>query len=140
MKADEQIDTWNGRALLTDLYQLTMAYGYWKSWQAEREAVIHLFFRKAPYQSGFTIAVGLATAIDFLKAFHFTGADLDFLATLTGNVGMPLFEVGFLNYLRTLKFACDVDAIPEGTVAFPRDGIINIEEVAPQTSSARNVF
>ena len=67
-------------ALLTDLYELTMAYGYWKSGRAEREAVFHLFFRKAPFQSGFTIAAGLATAIDFLKAFHFTEADLQFLA------------------------------------------------------------
>ena len=56
-------------ALLTDLYQLTMAYGYWKSGRAEHEAVFHLYFRKAPFQCGFTIAAGLATAIDFLVAF-----------------------------------------------------------------------
>ena len=126
MKADEQNDTWNGRALLTDLYQLTMAYGYWKSGRAEREAVFHLFFRKAPFQSGFTIAAGLETAIDFLKAFHFTEADLQFLATLTGNDGKPLFEAGFLDHLRTLKFACDVDAVPEGTVVFPHEPLLRI--------------
>ena len=45
-----------GRALLTDLYQLTMAYGYWKSGRAEREAVFHLLFRKSPFQCGFTLA------------------------------------------------------------------------------------
>ncbi len=39
MKNDSEKDAWNGRALLTDLYQLTMAYGYWKSGRAEREAV-----------------------------------------------------------------------------------------------------
>jgi nicotinate phosphoribosyltransferase len=127
MKADDQIDTWNGRALLTDLYQLTMAYGYWKSGRAEREAVFHLFFRKAPFQSGFTIAAGLATAIDFLKAFHFTEADLQFLGTLTGNDNKPLFEAGFLDYLRTLHFICDVDAIPEGTVAFAHEPLLRIK-------------
>ena len=66
MKQTDVADDWSGRALLTDLYQLTMAYGYWKSGRAEREAVFHLFFRKAPFKSGFTIAAGLATAIDFL--------------------------------------------------------------------------
>ena len=127
MKTHEPIDNWNGRALLTDLYQLTMAYGYWKSGRAEREAVFHLFFRKAPFQSGFTLAAGLATAIDFLKAFRFTEADLEFLATLTGNDSQPLFEAGFLEYLRTLQFACDVDAIPEGTVAFPHEPLLRIK-------------
>ncbi len=127
MNADDQTDTWNGRALLTDLYQLTMAYGYWKSSRAEREAVFHLFFRKAPFQSGFTIAAGLAMAIDFLKAFHFTEADLQFLASLTGNDGQPLFEAGFLEYLRLLHFTCAVDALPEGTVAFPHEPLLRIK-------------
>src|ERR1700744_2008067 len=116
MKTADRINGWNGRALLTDLYQLTMAYGYWKSGRAEREAVFHLFFRKAPFQSGFTIAAGLATAIDFLKAYPFTETDLTFLATLAGNDGKPLFEAAFLEYLKNLRFTCDVDAIPEGTV------------------------
>src|ERR1700728_4588239 len=108
-----ETDNWNGRALLTDLYQLTMAYGYWKSGRADREAVFQLFFRKAPFQSGFTIAAGLATAIDFLNFYHFTEDDLRFLSVMTGNDGKPLFEPGFLEYLKTLKFACDVDAMPE---------------------------
>lgn len=125
MKAHAEIG--NGQALLTDLYQLTMAYGYWKSGRAEREAVFHLFFRKAPFQSGFTIVAGLAAAIDFLKSFCFSEDDLRFLTSLTGNDGQPLFEAGFLEYLRTLRFACDVDAIPEGTVAFPHEPLIRIK-------------
>ena len=127
MNDADQTDSWNGRALLTDLYQLTMAYGYWKSGRSELEAAFHLFFRKAPFQSGFTIAAGLATAIDFLKSFHFTDADLQFLATLTGNDNRPLFEPGFLEYLRTLRFCCDVDAIPEGSVVFPNEPLLRIK-------------
>jgi nicotinate phosphoribosyltransferase len=127
MNDADQTDCGNGRALLTDLYQLTMAYGYWKSGRAELEAVFHLFFRKAPFQSGFTIAAGLATAIDFLKSFHFTDADLQFLATLTGNDNRPLFEPGFLEYLRRLRFCCDVDAIPEGSVVFPNEPLLRIK-------------
>src|SRR3989442_12725299 len=99
-----------GRALLTDLYQITMAYCYWKSGRAQREAVFHLFFRNSPFQCGFTLTAGLAPAIEFLRAFQFTVDDVAFLGTLTGNDHRPLFERGFLDYLLTLRFTCDVDA------------------------------
>src|SRR5947207_8903170 len=105
----------SGRALLTDLYQITMAYGYWKSGRAEREAVFHLFFRNSPFQCGFTLTAGLAPTIEFLQAFQFTEDDLVFLGTLRGNDDEKLFDRGFLDYLGTLRFSCDVDAIPEGT-------------------------
>lgn len=114
------------QTLLTDLYQITMAYGYWKSGRAEQEAVFHLFFRKHPFQSGFTIACGLELAIEFLKQFRFTEDDLAYLATLSGNDAKPLFEPAFLDYLRTLEFSCNVDAIPEGTVVFPQEPLIRI--------------
>ena len=116
-----------GRALLTDLYQLTMAYGYWKSGRAEREAVFHLLFRNSPFQSGFTLAAGLAPAIDFLRTFRFTGDDLAFLGTVRGNDDRPLFDRGFLDYLGTLRFSCDVDAIPEGTAVFPQEPLLRIQ-------------
>jgi len=114
-------------ALLTDLYQLTMAYGYWKSGKADQEAVFELFFRKPPFQCGFTVAAGLAPALEFLSAFCFTEEDTAFLRTLRGNDGQPLFDAGFLEYLRTLKFNCDVAAIPEGTVVFPQEPLMRIQ-------------
>src|ERR1700749_2609999 len=100
-------------ALLTDLYQLTMAYGYWKSGKADQEAVFELFFRKPPFQCGFTVAAGLAPAIDFIQAFSFTTEDAAYLASLRGNDGKPLFEEGFLQYLKNLRLTCDVHGIPE---------------------------
>jgi len=104
-----------------------MAQGYWKSGRAEREAVFHLFFRKAPFQSGFTIAAGLAGAIEFLDGFRFMEDDLEFLTLLTGNDGKPLFDPAFLAYLRALEFTCQVDAIPEGTVVFPHEPLVRIQ-------------
>src|SRR5688500_11163259 len=118
---------YHGSALLTDLYQLTMAYGYWKTRTHEKEAVFHLFFRKAPFQSGYTVAAGLSDAIAWLRDLRFTDEDLAYLATLTGNDGAPLFDPGFLTYLRTLAFTCDVDAIPEGTVVFPNEPLLRIQ-------------
>lgn len=114
-------------ALLTDLYQLTMAYGYWKLGSAQRESVFHLFFRKNPFHGGFTVACGLQPAIDYLKALRFEKDDIAYLATLTGNDGKPLFEAGFLEYLGALKFTCDIDAIPEGTVVFPHEPLLRIQ-------------
>jgi len=114
-------------ALLTDLYQLTMAYGYWKSGTWDREAVFLLHFRKPPFGSGFTVACGLAPAIEFIERFRFTGDDLEYLASLTGNDGNPLFEREFLDFLHNLELACDVDAIPEGTAVFPHEPLLRVK-------------
>jgi nicotinate phosphoribosyltransferase len=114
-------------ALLTDLYQLTMAYGYWKTGRAEREAVFHLFFRRPPFASGFAVTAGLAPALEFIESFRFDASDLDYLATLTGNNGEPLFDRGFLEYLSKLRLTCDLDAMPEGTVAFGQEPILHVQ-------------
>lgn len=113
-------------SLLTDLYQLTMAYAYWKSGVADQQAVFHLHFRKAPFNSGFTVACGLADAVAFIEQFRFEESDLEYLATLTGNDGKPLFERAFLDYLRALEFSCDIDAVPEGTPVFPYEPLLRV--------------
>lgn len=114
-------------ALLTDLYQLTMAYSYWKSGVQSKEAVFHLFFRTHPFKSGFSIACGLGDAIDYLCTLAFRDDELAYLRTLTGNDGRPLFEPAFLEYLRTLEWCCDVDGIPEGTVVFSHEPLLRIQ-------------
>ena len=58
-------------ALLTDLYQLTMAYGYWKTGRGDLESVFHLIFRKQPFAGGFTLACGLADCVEYLRGFKF---------------------------------------------------------------------
>ena len=113
-------------ALLTDLYQLTMAYGFWKERAAEREAVFHLTFRRNPFQGGYSIASGLEYVIDYLANLRFTDEDLDYLGSLTGNDGGPLFDAPFLDYLRRMEFGCDIDAVPEGTVVFPHEPLVRV--------------
>lgn len=114
-------------ALLTDLYQLTMSYSYWKKGLDQKESVFHLFFRKRPFQGGFTVAAGLEYAIDFFENFHFDASDLAYLAGLQGVDGQPLFEPAFFDYLEKLKFSCDVDAVPEGSVVFPYEPLLRIQ-------------
>ncbi|HYE07235.1 MAG TPA: nicotinate phosphoribosyltransferase [Planctomycetota bacterium] len=113
-------------ALLTDLYQLTMAYGYWKEGRAEREAVFTLSFRKHPFAGGYAIACGLAPVLDWLERFRFEPAALQYLASLTGNDGKPLFERGFLDHLGALRLTLDIDAMPEGTVAFAHQPLLRV--------------
>lgn len=113
--------------LLTDLYQLTMAYGYWKNGIQETETVFHLFFRKQPFNSGFSIACGLADAIEYLESFGLDDEEIAYLASLEGNDGKPLFENAFLEYLGNLEFSCDIAAIPEGTVVFPLQPLVRVK-------------
>ncbi len=114
-------------ALATDLYQLTMAYGYWKTGVAENRATFSLFFRTAPFQSGYTIACGLRTAVEYLQGLRFRDDDLEYLATLLGNDDERLFEDGFLDYLRDFRFTCDVHAVPEGRVVFPNEPLLRVQ-------------
>lgn len=113
-------------ALLTDLYQLTMAQGYWKLGRAEQEAVFHLFFRRAPFGGRFAIAAGLAYAVDLVRDFRFESDDLSYLATLKGNDDAALFDPDFLTYLGDLRLTCDIDAVPEGTAVFPHQPLLRV--------------
>jgi nicotinate phosphoribosyltransferase len=116
-----------GSALLTDLYQLTMAYGYWKSGRASNQAVFNLFFRNAPFGGGYTVACGLASVIEYIDALHFHSDDVAYLAGLSGNDGEPLFERAFLDFLGELHLAVTVHAIPEGTVVFPHEPLLRVQ-------------
>ncbi len=114
-------------SLLTDLYQLTMAYGYWKTGMAEREAVFHMYFRKHPFKGNYTVTAGLEQALEYITRFRFAKDDVEYLATLEGNDGSALFEDGFLKYLETYSMQCDADAIPEGTIVFPNEPLMRIK-------------
>ena len=113
-------------ALLTDLYQLTMGYGYWNSGLAERQAVFHLFFRRCPFAGEYAIACGLDSAIEYLEQLRFSAADVAYLATLRGDDGNPLFDDGFLAYLSRLELSLSIDAMPEGTAVFAHEPLVRV--------------
>ncbi len=113
-------------SLFTDLYQLTMAYGYWYLGLADKEVAFHMVFRKNPFEGGYTVACGLAEFVDYVEGFRFREDDLEYLASMKGVDGTPLFSLDFLDYLRSLKLIVDVDAVPEGTVVFPYEPIVRV--------------
>jgi nicotinate phosphoribosyltransferase len=113
-------------ALLTDLYELTMAYGYWKAGLGDREAAFHLTYRENPFDGGYALACGLEPAVEFLQRLRFEPDDLDYLAGLRGDDDGLLFERAFLDFLGQMPLACDIDAVPEGTVVFPQEPLLRV--------------
>ncbi|MGV8082780.1 MAG: nicotinate phosphoribosyltransferase [Coriobacteriia bacterium] len=110
----------------TDLYQVTMAYAYWKSGVLDREACFHASFRSHPFGGGFTIACGLEQAIEYVRDLRFTADDAETLSRLTGNDGAPLFSAEFLGWLQQMRFTGDIHAVPEGTVVFPNEPVMRV--------------
>ena len=114
-------------AMLTDFYQLTMAYGYWKLGMAEHQSVFHLFTQKAPFKGSYTVFCGLDKVTDLIENFAFNEDNLEWLKEQNCPNGDKLFEEGFIQYLRKLKLKVDVEAMPEGTVTFPRTPLIRVK-------------
>jgi nicotinate phosphoribosyltransferase len=109
----------NESALLTDLYELTMARAYHDLGMQE-VAVFELFVRRLPLERRFLIAAGLPQVLEYLETLHFTSADLAYLA------GLQQFPAEFLDYLGNLRFTGSVHAIPEGTPYFAHEPILRI--------------
>lgn len=114
-------------ALLTDLYELTMAQGYWQQEMASTEAIFCLNFRKPPFKGGYAVAAGLKPAVEFLRNFRFAPDDIEYLSTLTGGDGEPLFQPEFLEFLGEMELKCDIDAVPEGTIVFGHEPMLRVE-------------
>jgi nicotinate phosphoribosyltransferase len=112
-------------ALLTDLYQLTMLQGYFERGM-EDTAVFEFFVRKLPAGRNFLVAGGLEQALSYLEQFQFADREVAWLDRL------DRFSIEFLDYLKTLRFTGDVDAMPEGTVFFPEEPIVRVVAPLPQ--------
>ena len=92
-------------ALLTDLYELTMMQGYHRC-GFRRRGVFDLFFRRAPFGGGFSVAAGLDDALGALEGLAFEAGDLEYLESL------GFFGRDFLDYLADFRFSGEVWAVP----------------------------
>jgi nicotinate phosphoribosyltransferase len=106
-------------ALFTDFYELTMAQAYWQSGQTA-PATFSLFFRKYPPDRGYFVFARLEDVLDYLEGFRFSAADIDHLRSLNR------FDAGFLDYLQQLRFTGSVRAMPEGTLFFINEPVIEV--------------
>ncbi len=119
--------------LLTDLYQLTMGYGFYKHDKHEEEVVFDLFFRKNALIT-YSIAAGLEQAMDYLLHWRFDEEDIAYLR------GLKLFDEGFLDYLQEMKFTGDVYAVKEGTPVFPGEPILTVKAPLIQAQFAETAL
>jgi nicotinate phosphoribosyltransferase len=113
------LDRHNQLALLTDLYQLTMAQGYFHSKKVE-PATFSLFVRAYPSHRGYFVSAGLEDVLNFLEEFAFQPEDIDFLRST------KIFANDFLEFLKGLRFTGEVWAIPEGRLFFKDEPILEV--------------
>jgi len=114
-------------ALLTDFYELTMAAGYFEQDKMSDTAIFDLYFRNNPFNGGYSIAAGLETAVRAVTDCRFERDDIKFLEDQTTPKGAPVFRREFLNYLASYRFKGDIRAIPEGTVVFPNEPLVQVQ-------------
>jgi nicotinate phosphoribosyltransferase len=112
------------QALLTDLYELTMAAAYFECGKAKDTAAFDLYYRHNPFKGGYAIAAGLEDAVRMIMDARFSEEDLEFLRSLKSSKGKPTFSEEFLKYLSSYKFNGDICAIPEGSVVFPNEPLL----------------
>jgi len=107
--------------MMTDLYQLTMMYGYYRHGMDKNEAVFDLFFRKNRENSAYTVMAGTQSVVEYINNLHFGEDDISYLRSLN------LFDEDFLKYLSELRFTGDIYAVPEGTVVFPSEPLVRVK-------------
>ncbi|KAG9390459.1 Nicotinate phosphoribosyltransferase family [Carpediemonas membranifera] len=109
--------------LLTDFYQISMCYAYFKAKMHEQPAVFELFFRKNPFKGAFTVLAGTDEVLRFVSNFKFTAEHIAYLRTV-----MPHAEDAFFDYLAELDCSkVKISTIAEGTVVFPKEPLIRVE-------------
>ncbi|EGC33132.1 NAPRTase [Dictyostelium purpureum] len=109
--------------MLTDLYQITMAYSLWKNNRHEIPSVFDLYFRKSPFGGEFTVFAGLEEVIRFVNDFHYTKENLNHIREM-----IPECDEEFLEYLGKLDSSkVTLYAIKEGSVVFPRIPLLRVE-------------
>ncbi len=110
-------------SMVMDLYELTMANGYFNGGDKETKVAFDVFYRKNPDKGGFAIFAGLEQIIEYIEELHFSKEDVEYLRSLN------IFTEDFLAYLESFKFSGDVYAFPEGTIMYPNEPIVTV--VAP---------
>ncbi|MDR1726534.1 MAG: nicotinate phosphoribosyltransferase [Acidobacteriota bacterium] len=113
-------------ALLTDLYELTMMAGYLDQGKAGDVATFDLYFRRNPYVGGYSVAAGLECAVNAVLDARFSGEDIGYLRSLRSPRGRQTFPDAFLDYLASYRFRGDIRAVPEGTVVFPNEPLVQV--------------
>lgn len=128
------MDAYLNSPLLTDLYEFTMAYTYFKQKKHEDIAYFDMFVRTIPDQGGYLIFNGLNQLIDQINNYHFSEEDINYLRSL------HLFDEDFLNYLIKMELKLDIWSIEEGTPIFANEPLITVRGPLIQTQLIETIL
>ena len=113
-------------ALNTDLYELTMAQGFWEAGMAGTQACFNAFFREPPFGGGYAVCCGTGQVADLVESFSFDDSAVEYLSSLEAPGGGPLLKPAFLEFLRGHRLDLTVDVVPEGEVVFGREPMVRV--------------
>ena len=108
------------KTLMTDFYELTMAQTYFNEGKKDEVVYFDLFFRKNPFDGGYTVSGGLDEIIKYIQNFKYGEEEIEYLRSL------GKFSDEFLDYLKDLKFDGDIYAVPDGTMVFPNEPVLTV--------------
>ena len=112
--------------LLTDLYQLTMAQGYWQHDKLDEQACFYAFYRQNPFGGGYAISCGADQIASLVSNFKFTSDDIAYLGEINAPGGGKMFCKEFLEWLLDFELDVDIDAVLDGTVVFPHEPLVRV--------------
>lgn len=107
-------------SMMMDLYEMTMANGYFANSDTQPRVIFDIFYRKNPDGGGFAIFAGLEQILEYIENMHFTEQDIKYFASL------KLFSQEFLDYLKDFRFTGDIYAFPEGTIMYPNEPCVTV--------------
>jgi nicotinate phosphoribosyltransferase len=113
-------------ALNTDLYELTMAQGFFESDLMDAQGCFNVFFRDAPFNGGYAVCCGTGQIVSLVENLRFDDESLAYLASVEAPLGGPLFKPAFLDYLREFEMHVDVAAVAEGDLVFAREPMVRV--------------
>ncbi len=115
-----------GTPFYCDLYHLTMAQAWFLDGKHEDRKTSEAFFRKCPFKGGYLISAGLGEFLQWAEKWEIKQDDIDYLATIKGTSGQPLFKKEFLEYLNGQKLQVSMQAVPEGEIVFPNEPVLSV--------------
>lgn len=112
-------------SLYTDLYQISMAQGYYFD-NIDEEASFYMFFRDYPFNGGYAVAAGMAQLAEMIDGYSFNKGDIEYLKGIDAPGGGRLFDERFLEYLSEMELTINIDSVKEGEVVFPFEPILRV--------------